>query len=268
MIHANEIKKTQKSKFQQTTPDHSYSMGAKAYRKGSYDESLTNYLQYLNQCKIVKCPTVKKIFSIDMIGSIYIRVQKNPSKLIKSFDKLLKKSEFNDAVQDEIEDWILSSKEWINNKKFPWQVKKAEEMFKLGNFYYDRGSKKKKYPMDRSGNADFSIAASYYIPYIYEFSQSKHVDQALLKMGLIRSTLWTDKEFWSSNFYLKEVIRRFPNSNVSKKAFKTLKEEVHFSYSGSAGDSTPPSQLEMLNYFDNIANGKFDQIKGKRNSLF
>lgn len=246
----------------------SYKVGAEAYRRESYDKSLKYYQDFLNRCKKKKCLTTEKLFAIDMIGSIYIRVQKDPSALITYYSHYGEKGKFNDAIQDEIDEWINASREWLKSKKKSPKISKPEELLKFGNVFYQRGIKKKKYPMDRSGNADLSIAASYYVPYIFEFNNSKKVDEALLRMGIIRSTLWTDKEYWSANFYLKEAIRRFPNSTVAKKAFKTLDIEVHYSYTGSAGDFTPPSQIEMLKYFKNISNGKFEKAKLRRKSLF
>jgi hypothetical protein len=245
-----------------------YESGAKSYRRGSYSKSLKHYQNYLFGCRKSKCPTTKRLFSIDMIGSIYLRVRKDPSSLISFYKDYTKKGGFNDAVQDEIDEWVNASQEWLKNKKFPHQINKPKELLTLGDYFYLRGIKKKKYPMDRSGNADLSIAASYYVPYIYEFNNKNQVGLPLLRMGIIRSTLWTDKESWTPNFYLKEAIRRFPNSAVAKKAFKTLDEEVHYSYTGSSGDSTPPSQLEMLKYFRNIANGEFEKAKKIRVYLF
>ena len=54
-------------------------------------------------------------------------------------------------------------------------------------------------------------------------------------------------------FYLKEVIRRFPHTTISQQAYQALEESVHFGYSGSGGDTTPPSMVRMLKEYKGLS---------------
>jgi len=72
-------------------------------------------------------------------------------------------------------------------------------------------------------------------------------------MGKIRRHITLDPEYWTENFYRKEVIRRFPHTTIAQQAYQALEESVHFGYSGSGGDATPPSMGRMLKEYKSLA---------------
>lgn len=192
LIHGFLLDATDK-KNEKFDPDSAYYNAAIAYRKGEYDTSLELYKKYMRFCKNSECPTLKRVFAIDIIGTIFIRGHRDPQGLIDYFEVYLIGGNLNDAVEDEIYDWISASTDWIESKKAILPAKDPEELFRLGDYFFQKGEKKKEYPMDRSGNAEMSIAASYFVPYIFQYNNHKFIDRALYKMGVIRSTLWSDK---------------------------------------------------------------------------
>lgn len=261
--HANT--KTELNQNSKPLP-HSYVSANNSYQGGVYSKSIDFYKDYLDGCKKAECDTAKRLFAIDMLGTIYIRHMNDPETLISYYESYKKVIKLNDAVADEIDDWIGASQDYMSVKTLANKVSGPEKLIELGNKYFKKGQGKKKYPMDRSGNPYLSIASSYYLQYIYKFDSQKKIDEALLRMGIIRSTLWQDKNFWTQNHYLKETIRRFPGTTIAKEAYKTLEIELKASYTGSGGDFTPPSQVILLKYFKEIANGKFEQqpVKAKK----
>jgi carbonic anhydrase len=72
-------------------------------------------------------------------------------------------------------------------------------------------------------------------------------------MGEIRRRSWRNNFYWTDNFYLMEVIRRFPNTELATRAYEALYEDVHFGYTGSSGDHTPESWIELLKDFKELS---------------
>ena len=107
--------------------------------------------------------------------------------------------------------------------------------------------------MDVSASADFSLASDYLIPFTIHFDKDSNIGEALYMMGEIRRRSWHNNYYWTDNFYLMEVIRRFPNSELATRAYKALYEDVHFGYTGSSGDNTPESWNELLNEFKELS---------------
>lgn len=233
-----------------------YKKAIKTYKVGDFTKSIKSYKTYLENCIQLTCKTEQKLFAIDMLGTIYIRHLNDPKSINSYLKSYIKRTQQNDAILDEIEDWISASNDYLELNKLAHTLTDSKTLFFKGNSFYKKGIAMKKYPMDRSGNPILSIASSYYLQLIYNHDNHKQIGTALFRMGVIRSTLWQEKEFWSQNHYLKETIRRFPKTKIAQQAYEVLKEEIHVSYSGSSGDSTPPSQITLLKYFKDIAYGK------------
>jgi hypothetical protein len=80
-----------------------------------------------------------------------------------------------------------------------------------------------------------------------------HVGEGLLMMGEIRSYTFPDPDYWVQNFYLKEVIRRFPHTPLAVRAWERMRDEITVNYSGSGGDLTPPSVVKMVETYRQLA---------------
>jgi hypothetical protein len=233
----------------------SYTEGQKEFHKKNYEKALFLFKYYIEKNKTAENKE-KLLWAIDQIGRIYLRGYKTPAIAVSFFEKVLAEIKFNDADGDTLLEWSTVSKRWNEMGKMPNTIKGAKELFSLGEKYYQRGMDKLDYPADNTGNADLHIAATYLIPYVYNFEDGKHIGRALFMLGNIRFRSWNDYEYLSENFYLKEVIKRAPHTDLARKAFKVLKEGIHAGYSGSGGDFTPPSQLKMLKEFENLARAK------------
>jgi len=92
-----------------------------------------------------------------------------------------------------------------------------------------------------------------FIPFIVNFDNDERIGEVLYLMGSIRRNVRIDNLYWTENFYLKEAIRRFPHTELAIKAWEVLDEDVHFAYSGSEGDFTPPALIEMLEQYKQLA---------------
>jgi len=235
-----------------------YREAQREFNKQNYKESLTLFIEYIEKNKNKVTPKSKNRFfwAIDQVSRIYLRVYKDTEQTIAFLESISKTTELSDAEEDDINEWLAVAKNWKKLGRMPKNIKNPEELFSLGEKYFERGMEKIKYPADDAGNADFYIAATYLTPYVYNYDNGKRLGKALFMLGNIRFRSWNDYEYWTENFYLKEVIRRYPNSKLAKRAYKILEDGIHAGYSGSSGDNTPPSQLRMLKKFKKLAHLK------------
>ncbi|WP_455207354.1 hypothetical protein [Kaarinaea lacus] len=234
--------------------DELYHQAQREFMRANYPVALEYMEQFIERSKKEKLTSEKLVILIDKVGFIYLRVRHDPVKAIGFFKKIEKELAYSEEVSNVVEEWLGAAIEWQQFGTLPEEVKDPDKLFALGKSYYDKGTAKLRYPMDTSGNANFHIAASYLIPFIAHYDDHASIADALLMMGNIRRHITLDPEYWTENFYLKEVIRRFPHTDVAQKAYQAFEESVRFGYSGSAGDSTPPSMIKMLEEYRVLAN--------------
>ncbi|KPJ95121.1 MAG: hypothetical protein AMJ55_04660 [Gammaproteobacteria bacterium SG8_15] len=230
-----------------------YHHAQREFVRANYPLALEYMEQFIERSKTDKVSSEQLIIMIDRVGFVYLRVRHDPVKAIAFFKKIEKELEFSEEISNVIEEWLGAAIEWQQFGTLPDDVKSPDKLFALGKSYFDKGEAKLHYPMDKSGNANFHIAASYLIPFIAQYDNHERIADALLMMGRIRRHITLDPEYWTENFYLKEVIRRFPHTDVAQQAYQALEESVHFGYSGSGGDSTPPSMVRMLEEYKSLA---------------
>ena len=217
---------------------------------------------YLEHAKFGKVRPLLHFYVIDAIGRIHLRTKQDPDGAIKFFTKVENDPRLTSAEQDIISGWIAGAKEWKGLGKMPKDIHDPDQLIEIGKKYYDAGVKTQKSPLDPSASADFSIAADYLVPFTVHYDKDPRAAEALYMMGEIRRRSWYDNEYWSENFYLIEVIRRFPGTPLALKAYAALDEDVHFGYSGSDGDHTPPSWISLLKEFKILAGtGKESSIE-------
>ncbi len=233
--------------------DNFYDTAQARFHDKHYDEALAFFKLYLEQSRGEQTDHPRIIWSIDQIGRIYLREQRNPDAAIQFFKSLQDDPRLSEAEHDDIDGWIAAAEDWKSVGKFPEITGDANKQYQLGERFFKSGMRKLKYPLDNAGNADFSIAQSYLLHFIIDNDTDNRIGEALYMMGEIRRRLWNDKDYWAENFYFKEVIRRFPHTELAWKAYQSLEDGVHFGYSGSGGDRTPPSVLKMLKNYKALA---------------
>ena len=241
-----------------------YHQGQKAFQKKHYLQAAKYFEGFLKKYDQHKVGEEYVFWSLNQLGSYYLRVKRDPSSALKLFNSYKDDKRLNAAQQDAVEEWISACHEWKDELRDPADIKDPKTLFDLGQRFYKKGLKRKEYPKDEGGDADFSIALTYLRPLLVEHDSYSRIDEALLMMGRIRYNLQTDHHYWSENFFLKEAIRRFPGTKVSVEAFKALNESVRFGYTGSSGDNTPPSVKRMLKRYKTLAHTKRVTIKKKQ----
>ena len=222
-------------------------------RKGSTDKALKLLFDYRKQTSKTKKDPIAALYVIELIGRIYMREKQDPDAAITFFSEALTDSNLQDSEFDIIRAWLGRAKEWKNLSLFPKNINDPKKLYELGKKYYDQGIKIQKFPMDVNASADFSLASNYLIPFTIHFDRDPNIGEALYMMGDIRRRSWHKNDYWIENFYLMEVIRRFPNTELASKAYEALYEDVHYGYTGSSGDNTPESWIELLKTFRELS---------------
>jgi hypothetical protein len=228
----------------------------KAYYHDDYDGALKFlelYFVKLDSLPYSKSKDLFRFYAIASMGRIFLQNRQNPKGAIDWFQKIKKNHYLSEAESSIVDAWIAGANEWIKLGKFPRDIQNAGQLLDLGKKYYEAGLKKQKYPMDVTAAVDFSIAASYLIPFTVHDDRHIKIGEALFMMGDIRRRLWSDNLNWSQNYYLSEVIRRFPGTPIAVKAYQALNDDVHFGYSGTSGDNTPASWIALLSEFRKLA---------------
>jgi tetratricopeptide (TPR) repeat protein len=218
--------------------------------RGSYDTALKLLIDYRKSSAKSKKHPMMSLYVIESIGRIYLRIKQDPDAAIKFFSEALNDPSLTDSDFDIIRAWLGRAIEWKNLGLLPKNIKEPDKLFELGKKYYEHGIKSQKYTMDVSASADFSFATNYLIPFTIHFDNNPNIGEALYMMGEIRRRSWHKNDYWTENFYLMEVIRRFPNTELASRAYQALYEDVHFGYTGSSGDNTPESWVELLKEFE------------------
>jgi len=231
--------------------DELYRSAQRAFQRQDYDQALALFQQYLEWGRSHAHRRERVFWSLDRIGAIYLRFQRRADLAIAFFERVRTDERLNDVERDTLAEWIEVARAW--NDVGPAQISNAKLLFERGKKYYDSGRAKRNSPMGLATNADYNIAAGYLVPFIAHHDQDPRVGEALLMMGIIRRHSHADDEYWSDNFYLKEVIRRFPHSETALRAWTELRSEVIATHSGAGKKALPASQEEMLKVFHDLA---------------
>lgn len=257
MICSTTVLAKEKSDKKIVILNETYRKSQREFNRKNYKKALPLLEKYLELSKIEEHKRERLFWVIDQIGRIHLRVNRNPDMAIQFFEKMiLNDDRLSEAEEDDIGAWISAAKDWkkygISNPK----KLSSNKLYSEGKKYYKLGEAKLNYPADDVGNAFFSIATTYLVPFIVNYDKSPKIGEALLMMGKIRHHLRTDPEYWNDNYYLKEVIRRFPRTKLARKAWKLLDLDVRVGYTGSSGDHTPDGLVKMLDRYKKLAFSK------------
>jgi hypothetical protein len=233
-----------------------YLEAQRQFARKNYEHALPLLKQYIGSANQETAKHHRLLNAIDQVGSIYLRIRQDPEAALSFFKSFYNDKRLNDAELDAVEEWIGAATDWKRFGKLPSEIQSPDQLYLLGLQYYNKGLDKLKFPMDKAGNADFHIAATYLVPFIVNFDTDKRIGEALYYMGSIRRHVIIDNLYWTENYYLKETIRRFPHTPLAEKAWELLQEDINFAYSGSEGTFTPQSVELMLQQYKKLAQPK------------
>ncbi|MEO1337185.1 MAG: hypothetical protein AAFV29_16200, partial [Myxococcota bacterium] len=196
----------------------------------------------------------RRFGAVEQVARIHLQFRRDPEAATAFLEKVKKTAKLSKENRDDVEQWLATAREW---KKMGGLTgtDNADDLFRRGVRYYRRGIADTEGPGDETGAASRYIAASYLVPFVVNYDGDQRIAQALLMLGDIHRRSWKDDQWWTVDFYLKEVIRRFPASPEAKRAYRILDEDIRMRWSGSSGDMTPGYLKTMLKRYKARAYG-------------
>ena len=231
-------------------PESLYRRGQAAFHRKDYKTALVALDTYISRTT-KKDP--KRFDVIQQLARIYLQVHHDPDRAIGFLSKIRREPGLSDEQEDDLDGWLATARDWKKRGRLPPSVKSADELFALAERYYRVGVADTDHITDKTGAAARAVAAAYLVPFVAHFESDRRIQRALIMLGDIRRRTWTEEDFWTENFYLKEAIRRFPHTPGAQKAYAMLEEDVHVRWSGSSGDHTPKGLLQMLARYHGLA---------------
>lgn len=228
------------------------------YEFGDYSKALSYYNKYLSEYE-EHGGGGQFIAVANKVGNILLTAQKNPTEAALLFGSLTNYSNFNDEELNTINEW----QEAANHLKEVYKkdnIQTKQELFKNGSKYYSLGLKlekeKKKQALSYFEDARKNLEA-----FIIKNDDTRNAEALFLLGNTYRKMKVSEQSILLSSFYLKEVIRRFPHSKMAWKSWNVLRDDTHFYNSGSSGDNTPKSILNMLAEYKKKARPYFNYKK-------
>ncbi len=228
-----------------------------AYHQKNYGAALPLLMKYL---KAAKPDDPRRFGVIEQVARIHLQHKRDPSEAVAFLASVKKDSKLGKENADDVEQWLATAREWQKLGGLA-ETDDANKLFALGEKYYRKGTSDAE-AGDETGAASRYIAASYLVPFVSNFDGDPRLAKALLMLGDIRRRSWQADGYWTVDFYLKEVIRRFPKTPEARKAYKMLEEDIQIRWSGSSGDQTPEYLRGMLKKYRRLAFGSGDATTG------
>lgn len=191
--------------------------------------------------------------SVDLLVETWVEKIKDSFGAIDWLEKQERNTQLNDAQLDAVSEWIAVIKSWQKFGMIPLHISSPKELFTLGKTSFDRGMGLNDFNRDTTGDRYLQTALVYLIPYVVNYKNAADYPEVLFMLGQIRSASRTELGTWSEHFYLKQLIKKFPHTSMSWKAYQILEDNIHFNYSGSGGTFTPISQLRLLDLLKKLA---------------
>ena len=232
--------------------DKTFTQAQQAYHQKDYDRALVFIGRYL---KTARSKDKRLLGMIEQGARIHLQHHHDPNAAIRFLRSIKKTKKLSRKDAEDVGQWLATAREW---KKMGALTKNdsADSLFKLGQEYYRKGTDDIDGDDDETGAASRYIAAGYLVPFVLNFDSDPRLAKALLMLGDIRRRSWKADEWWTVDFYLKEVIRRFPGTPEARRAFDLLDDDIRMRWSGSRGDNTPEYLRTMLVRYRKLAYGK------------
>ena len=232
-------------------PETDFDAAQRAYHQKDYGQALTHLTAFL---KTAKTDDARRFGAVEQVARIHLQFRRDPAAAIRFLQATKKSTKLDREQSDDLAQWLATAREW---KKMGALTAKdnADKLFRRGEQYYRKGIANTDGVSDETGAASRYIAAGYLVPFVLNFDGDPRLADALLMLGDIRRRSWKAEQWWTVDFYLKEVIRRFPRTKQAKRAYAMLNEDIRMRWSGAGGDRTPAYLKRMLVRYRGLAHG-------------
>ena len=182
-----------------------------------------------------------------------VRVSRDDSKTIKSFEKILKNSQLPASLRNDILAW----KKYLNLRKY----RIAEDMkittpAQLEDFMTARSQIADQYKLSNQRTV-VDLDTTHFLYQLVEQSEEKALKPWVMYwLATIEQDYRTSMFDLSAENYLKECIEKYSTEKVAQKCFDLYKEIQINSYTGSRGTDIPKSVSEQLKKYESLIKKK------------
>ncbi len=126
--------------------------------------------------------------------------------------------------------------------------------FKQALETYEKGMSLKQFPADEKGNIYLKEASRKFVQILKSKPHPMVKEYSMYFLGDIGFHLWDEQQDLPGAAYMIEVVRSTDNSDLAQKAWLKLNAQIHFGYTGSAGDTTPQTWKRFLAQLQGLTN--------------
>jgi len=177
---------------------------------------------------------------IDGYLEVVVRVQNDPARALRTFNKLAQRDDLPAALRENIGAWMASLRALEGRTPTDSPLSDARELIA-------EAQDPARYPDDRSALVTYLLASGL----LHRFTTTPGVSTAELGeacylLGVIESRI--GRSFWLSQteFYLEQAILLAPDRAFANDAYELLEEFLVSGYTGSTGDDVPPEVRARL----------------------
>ncbi len=184
---------------------------------------------------------------------IETKVSKTPGNMILVADGYLQKKDLPDSIKVMLRSWNESLKSWVNNPylsglKSEQQVReivKSKHIPVRQNFTFSEQSE-----------VDFLMLSGLLSNFLFENPETTLATEINFWVGWMEKYLKRENFFGSGDLFLKQCIRRYPQSPVARDCLKEYRESVEFDFTGTRGTDIPSDVKAELKELEDLLKKK------------
>ncbi len=200
--------------------------------------------------KVIKGDEKSKIDSFDIEKSvadaltIAVRFKRDP-KLAKSIVQLAIDSPASPHYyKEEASQWLNTIDSW--SKEPVLKATTEEGLFAESQRLISLARSNQTYPMDHSGDIYYLRASSALYDLIQLAPHGKHVNEALLLLGMCYEVLSPRRMENLHNKYYEACILGAPHTETARTCYHRYEKSIYFGFTGSSGTHLPPQIKQKL----------------------
>ena len=228
-----------------------YQSARSALESRDHARALTLLEQYLDLTRTRAHRPERIFWAIDQAGYLHLGVERDPAQAIAFFTRMRDDPRLTDLDRGAIRDWIEVAESWKQERAHAsTPIDDAAALYQRGKRFFESGQKKAETGIMAFAHADYHVADGYLRRFALLHDKSPRIGEVLYMLGAMRAWSRPDEAQWTDNFYLKEVIRRFPHTELAEEAHALLRLEATRAFPPKG---IPDELSESLGVYEGLA---------------
>lgn len=190
--------------------------------------------------------------SFKQILLIDLKINKDPQKVKSFMLSYLSKKELSSSLKNDIKEWLKGVETVIKKGNYRESFKNEDDIKKFITTQLVPLEKTSSY--DYQHDIQFLEAIGRLYNYLFENPNSSQAPEIAYWIGFIEKRLGRENFFSNGDLFLKQCIKRYPQTPSAKKCLKEYEESIEFEFTGSSGTHLPPEVLKELEALKGLIN--------------